>query len=225
MVITALVASMARKSAAFSNRPMARRLHSRTTRCLSSSNSDAPYQPLPQLLRFRGTVDSGYGRGGKKLGFPTANLPESLFSDALENVSTGVYFGWALVEGRDGGIHKAAVNVGYSPTFEGKENAEKIIEAHLIPDEPLEDFYGETMRLALCGFLRPEQKFDSFPDLMAAITNDVSNAKEALTVEPYASLRADSFLVNANEEWIGTSGGDATASWEFQDLSAAIDQS
>jgi riboflavin kinase len=183
-----------------------------------------PYQQLPQVLRFRGTVDSGYGRGGKKLGFPTANLPESLFFNALENVSTGVYFGWAVVEGRNGEIHKAAVNVGYSPTFEGKENTEKIIEAHLIPDEPLEDFYGETMRLALCGFLRPEQKFDSFPDLMAAITNDVSNAKEALTVEPYASLQADSFLVNANVEWIGTSGGDATASWEFQDLSAALEE-
>jgi riboflavin kinase len=80
------------------------------------------------------------------------------------------------------------------------------------------------MRVALCGFLRPEQKFDSFPDLMAAITNDVSNVKEALTVEPYASLQADSFLVNANVEWIGTSGGDATASWEFQDLSAALEE-
>jgi riboflavin kinase len=226
MVITAFVGSLARKSVAFSVCPIARLHHPRNTLCMmSSSNGDAPYQPLEQLLQFRGTVDSGYGRGGKKLGFPTANLPESLFYNALGNVSTGVYFGWAVVEGRNGEIHKAAVNVGYSPTFEGKENTEKIIEAHLIPDEPLEDFYGETMRLALCGFLRPEQKFDSFPDLMAAIANDVSNAKEALDVERYASFKTDLFLVNANEEWIGTSGGDATASWEFQDLSAAIDRS
>lgn len=178
-----------------------------------------PYQPLPQILRFRGNVDSGYGRGGKKLGFPTANLPESLFANALENVSTGVYFGWAVVEGREG-THKAAVNVGYSPTFEGKENREKIIEAHLIPEEPLEDFYNEPMRLSLIGFLRPEQKFDSFPDLMAAITNDVANAKEALMVEPYASLQSDSFLVNTNKDWVGMSGGDSTASWEFEDLSS-----
>ena len=176
-----------------------------------------PYQPLPQILRFRGTVDSGYGRGGKKLGFPTANLPESLFANALENISTGVYFGWAVVEGRDG-IHKAAVNVGYSPTFEGKENREKIIEAHLILEDPLEDFYNETMRLALIGFLRPEKRFPTFPDLMAAITRDVANAKEALTLEPYASLQADAFLVNSDKEWVGTSGGDDTASWEFEDL-------
>jgi len=183
-----------------------------------------PYQPLPQILRFRGTVDSGYGRGGKKLGFPTANLPESLFANALEEVSTGVYFGWAVVEGRDG-IHKAAVNVGYSPTFEGKENREKIIEAHLILEKPLDDFYNETMRLALSGFLRPEQKFDSFPDLMAAITRDVANAKDALTVEPYASLKSDAFIMNENKDWVGKSGGDATASWEFEVFSEAIAKS
>lgn len=183
-----------------------------------------PYQPLPQVLRFRGTVDSGYGRGGKKLGFPTANLPESLFKNALENISTGVYFGWAVVEGREG-IQKAAVNVGYSPTFEGKENAEKIIEAHLIPETPMEDFYNETMRLALSGFLRPEQKFDSFPELMAAITRDVDNAKEALAVQPYISLKDDSFLLEADDEWVGSSGGDATASWEFQDFTEALSKS
>ena len=182
-----------------------------------------PYQPLPQILRFRGTVDSGYGRGGKKLGFPTANLPESLFADALEGISTGVYFGFSVVEGRDG-IHKAAVNVGYSPTFEGRENREKIIEAHLILDEPVGDFYNETMRLALSGFLRPEQKFDSFPDLMAAISRDVNNARVALTVEPYAVLRADAFLSNTDKEWVGRSGGDAVASWEFEDLSDAIEK-
>ena len=49
------------------------------------------------------------------------------------------------------------MNVGYSPTFDGEENKEKIVEAHLIIDEgDIEgDFYGETMRLSLSGFLRP----------------------------------------------------------------------
>lgn len=48
-------------------------------------------------------------------------------------MNTGVYFGWAAVEsvdnvaGRNRPI-KAVVNVGYSPTFEGKENEEKIVE-------------------------------------------------------------------------------------------------
>ena len=185
-----------------------------------------PHSTLPQVIRLRGAVDAGYGRGGKKLGFPTANLPESLFSGALENVSTGVYFGWAVIEGR-GQAHKAAVNVGYSPTFEGKENREKIVEAHLILEEgdELSDFYNETMRLALSGFLRPEQKFDSFPDLVAAITRDVANAKSALSMEPFASLHCDPFIADQGSEeveWVGKSGGDETASWEFEDISDAI---
>ena len=148
------------------------------TRCvvLQSKTSDsdevaAPHSKLEQIIRLRGNVDTGYGRGGKKLGFPTANLPSSLFKDALENVSTGVYFGWAVVEHESGDeeikkgrnvSHKAVVNVGYSPTFDGEENREKIVEAHLIVDEgDIEgDFYNEPMRLALSGFLRPGETLD-----------------------------------------------------------------
>jgi hypothetical protein len=33
-------------------------------------------------------VASGWGRGGKKLGVPTANLPESLFPQELRDVPT-----------------------------------------------------------------------------------------------------------------------------------------
>ena len=149
-----------------------------------------PCRTLREPARLRGPVDEGYGRGGKKLGFPTANLPSSLFADALAGVPTWVYAGWAALEptseekqGR-GRVHKvrkpgscrgafppgrgrspgpvlavpqAVVNVGYSPTFAGKENKEKIVEAHLIiQDGDIEgDFYGETMRLSLGGYLRP----------------------------------------------------------------------
>jgi hypothetical protein len=63
-------------------------------------------------------VSPGYGRGSKKLGVPTANLPESQFQESLRGVAAGVYLGWARVDG--GGIKKAVVNVGYSPTFVGQ---------------------------------------------------------------------------------------------------------
>lgn len=176
--------------------------------------------PLENVVRLRGTVDSGYGRGGKKLGFPTANLPSSLFQTALDKIPTGVYFGWALIEGTGSSLpHKAAVNVGYSPTFEGKENKEKIVEAHLIlgdEDPPLADFYGKVMRLSLLSFLRPEQKFNSFLELIQAITTDIANAKESLDREPYVSFRMDGFLTEASVTWIGRNGGDESASWEFE---------
>jgi riboflavin kinase len=107
-----------------------------------ASARKTPYRPLGSVIRLRGRVDTGYGRGGKKLGFPTANLPSSLFSQALDTVPNGVYFGWAVIEdpknirsdvrmGRNT-WHKAVVNVGMSPTFVGEENRQKIVEAHLI---------------------------------------------------------------------------------------------
>ncbi|CAN0546968.1 unnamed protein product, partial [Ectocarpus sp. 12 AP-2014] len=148
-------------------------------------------------------VSTGYGRGSKKLGVPTANLPESQFAENLRTLPTGVYFGWAALEGAaseegeedegdasggggDGGEcpWKCIANVGYSPTFAGQENAEKIVEGHLIGYEgarvvassssvilPLfcEDFYGRTMRMLLAGFQRREKKFASFPELVATI--------------------------------------------------------
>lgn len=207
-----------------------------------------PWTSINPILRLRGPVASGYGRGGKKLGVPTANLPASLFQSALEDVSNGVYFGWAVVE-NDGnsppkkGVNapiKAVVNVGYSPTFEGKENKEKIVEAHLItksspmeknelsenatPDDDGEadedaeiegDFYGETMRLQLIGYLRPEQKFDSFPELIAQIHRDIGNAHWALDTMPFIFSKEDEF-VKDGIGWVGSGCGDDVASWEFE---------
>jgi riboflavin kinase len=178
---------------------------------------------MPKVMRFRGTVAAGFGRGGKKLGFPTANLSPPDFRSALQEISTGVYFGWAVIEGRNT-RHKAVVNVGFSPTFE-TANAEKIIEAHLILDNNDEsDFYGETMRLQLHGFLRPEIKFPSFPDLIAQITADRNEAKSALDLEPYRTLREDPFLTNKEEGWVGKSGGVKSGSWEFQNTDAVLEE-
>ncbi|KAL7549773.1 hypothetical protein ACHAWF_013035 [Thalassiosira exigua] len=222
----------------------------------NESSDEYPWTSINPILRLRGPVASGYGRGGKKLGVPTANLPSSLFQSALEGVTNGVYFGWAVIEetpndendtstkkGRSRPI-KAVVNVGYSPTFEGEENKEKIVEAHLITKKsPMErndleedtttsddgglhmddmtdfeiegDFYGETMRLQLIGYLRPEQKFDSFPELVAQIHRDIGNANLALDSMPFVFSKEDGF-VKSGLEWKGSGGGDGTASWEFE---------
>ena len=53
-------------------------------------------------------------------------------------------------------------------THTQEENREKIVEAHLMTDFDA-DFYGNEMRLILAGQQRPEQKFASFPELLAAI--------------------------------------------------------
>ena len=81
------------------------------------------------------------------------------------------------------------VNIGYSPTFQGEENREKIVEAHLIDGAFPGDFYGELMTLILTGFLRPEQKFPSFPALVAAIQQDVEDARVAMDLPVYAGAK------------------------------------
>ena len=203
-------------------------------------------QEWSPILRLRGKVANGYGRGGKKLGVPTANLPQSLFKQALQELQTGVYIGWAVIENGPGTTnhsiqgrnvqHKAVVNIGYSPTFEGQENKEKIVEAHLIVESSsedrgdstatLSDFYGETMRLQLIGFMRPEMKFPSFPELIAQIHADIEDTKEALDLYPYRNMKLDPFLINtvlhSDDPWVGQSGGDTTSSWEFEDFGSIL---
>jgi hypothetical protein len=118
--------------------------------------------------------------------------------------------------------------VGYSPTFQGQENPVKIIEAHLLSDESIPDFYGATLRLQLLGFLRPEQKFPSFPDLIAQIHADANEARTTLDREPYACFRSDPFLQYATgmiaptPSWPGLSNGDEIAGWETEDIRMAL---
>jgi len=62
-----------------------------------------------------------------------------------------------------------------------------------------------------------EMKFPSFPDLIKAITADVSNAKDSLDIHPYSTFGAfDPFLNDNGEPWVGTAGGDDVASYEVE---------
>ena len=160
----------------------------------SLSESDAA-GPLPAGLGGRlpalyGPVAEGFGRGSRKLGIPTANLPCSLFQRELAELPCGVYVGWACVRG---GVHKACCNVGFSPTFAGEENPEKIVEAHIMADFD-KDFYSERMGLLLLGFIREEKKFGSFDELLNTIKADIETARTALESTPIAEAAAAPWL-------------------------------
>ncbi|KAK0120192.1 riboflavin kinase [Cadophora gregata] len=51
-----------------------------------------PEPPFP--LRMSGKVVSGFGRGSKELGIPTANIPVDT-TPWISTAESGVYFGWA----------------------------------------------------------------------------------------------------------------------------------
>jgi len=68
-----------------------------------------------------------------------------------------------------------------------------------------DDFYGESLQLSLCYFLRPEHKFSSLQDLVLQIKSDVSCADAILSNQQYESkdsivqLKAIKLLEEVNE--------------------------
>lgn len=75
-------------------------------------------QTLESAIRLEATVVEGFGRGGKQLGCPTANLSSADLGDQLEALPTGIYCGWATVDGR--GPFKAVASIGWNPYFKNK---------------------------------------------------------------------------------------------------------
>mmetsp|Transcript_119908 Transcript_119908/g.334530 ORF Transcript_119908/g.334530 Transcript_119908/m.334530 type:complete len:210 (-) Transcript_119908:55-684(-) len=161
-------------------------------------------KPMPKL---RAKVVHGFGRGSKVLGFPTANMevrwdkeqePEALqpqereILDFAKSCRPGIYYAWAQVAtGPDRGVYKAAMSVGWNPTF--SDVKAKTIEPWILHDYT-EDFYDCELRLIICGFARPEIKFDKFEDLIMAIKEDGVFCGEALDVPPCADAACDRFF-------------------------------
>ena len=56
---------------------------------LSAAAARGAVAPLDGFPALCGPVATGFGRGSKKLGVPTANLPCSLFQEALADLSCG----------------------------------------------------------------------------------------------------------------------------------------
>ena len=113
-------------------------------------------------IKFGGKVISGFGRGSKELGCPTANLPIEPYEETLASIPTGVYFGWASLEPKSDensefGKFMAAINIGWSPYY---QNTQKTIEAHLLHHFE-GDFYGQELKLIVLGYIRPEENFNS----------------------------------------------------------------
>lgn len=119
-----------------------------------------------------GTVVSGAGRG-QGLGYPTANLrtwPRLLLP------GQGIYAGRAKVDGR---AHVAAIDVGTNPTF-GTEPLH--VESYLLDFDG--DLVGRPMAVEFWAFLRPEVRFESPEELVAAMDDDVDRTRAL--VDPHA---------------------------------------
>ena len=130
----------------------------------------ARYLGRPYAIREQ--VERGAERG-KRLGYPTANLPAT--ADLI--VPDGVYAGQAWLKR---GLHKALINVGRAPTF-GSEA--RRVEVHLIEAEEGE-LYGETLTLFFLERLRDERRFEGPSVLRQQIDCDKQQADAVLAAFP-----------------------------------------
>ncbi|KAF5871543.1 putative riboflavin kinase protein [Botrytis fragariae] len=64
-------------------------------RPLIVGSESGPESPYP--LRMEGEVVSGFGRGSKELGIPTANIPVTNVP-WIDTAPSGVYFGYAALD-------------------------------------------------------------------------------------------------------------------------------
>jgi riboflavin kinase / FMN adenylyltransferase len=123
---------------------------------------------LGSFYRMSNVVVNG-DRRGKAIGFPTANL----VPPARKVIpADGVY---AALATADGGVHKAAVNVGVRPTF---GEGDRVVEAYLLDFEG--DLYGKSLTLEFVSRIREEVRFDSVEELVARMRGDVDRARAAL---------------------------------------------
>jgi riboflavin kinase / FMN adenylyltransferase len=130
---------------------------------------------LGRFYRISGTVIHGRNRGGKLLGFPTANiqLTDELFP------KPGVYAVWTEVGGQ---IHSGVANIGFNPTFENKALS---VEVHIL--DFMKDLYGQTINVHFVQRLRDEKKFGSLEELIGQIRKDIELGRTILAT-PAAQL-------------------------------------
>jgi riboflavin kinase/FMN adenylyltransferase len=142
------------------------RISSSTIRALLAEGQvQAAQDLLGRPYAMEGRVIRGAGRG-KTIGIPTANL------GAIHQLTPkpGVYACYADV---NGSTYPAVTNIGNRPTFAGKDTT---IEAHLL-DYKGESFYDKRITLHFVDRLRDEHRFESVPDLVAAIQADIAKAR------------------------------------------------
>ncbi len=127
---------------------------------------------LGRYYQIRGIVQVGKRRGGKVVGFPTANLN---FEKEDLCPKTGVYVVQVLHEDR---CYGGVLNIGYNPTFGDQRLT---AETHIFDFN--KNIYGHPIRVNIIQRIRDEQKFAGPKELAAQIFKDVETARLILANE------------------------------------------
>ncbi len=123
---------------------------------------------LGRNYQVRGEVVTGRNRGGRLLGFPTANI--HLVDELCPK--TGVY---AVIVECLGKSFLGVANIGYSPTF---DDCLFTVEVHLLDFDG--ELYGEKIRVNFASRIRDEVRFSGIQELAAQIRKDIQKARGIL---------------------------------------------
>jgi riboflavin kinase/FMN adenylyltransferase len=116
--------------------------------------------------QLQGKVVKGHNRGGRLLGFPTANL--QIKDELLPRV--GVYAVTVVIDGK---MYNGVTSVGYNPTF---GDTPLTVETHVL--EFSGDLVGKTIQVNFLKRLRDEKTFRSVEELSEQISRDIRHAKK-----------------------------------------------
>nr|HID58522.1 bifunctional riboflavin kinase/FAD synthetase [Desulfobacterales bacterium] len=126
------------------------------------------YKLLNRHYQIRGMVIPGHNRGGRVIGFPTANI--KLYDELCPK--NGVYVVTVEYQGE---LYGGVANIGYKPTFSDHEHT---VEIHILDFQG--DIYNHKIRVNFITRLRGEKKFSSPAELSDQIKKDIKKAREIL---------------------------------------------
>lgn len=154
---------------------------------LAAGDIPAANWALGRHFSVAGPVVRGAGRGGKELGFPTAN---QYFPDGLAIPADGVYAGWFVIQDRGvpvagdmrpGVAYAAAISVGTNPTFGDEQRS---VESFVLDRNA--DLYGHDATVYFVQHIRDMVKFQSIDELLNAMGKDVAATRQVLAADAAA---------------------------------------
>jgi len=141
---------------------------SRIRDALVAGDCDTAARLLTRPFAIEGAVVHG-DRIGRKLGYPTANIP----LDRYQRPRFGVYAVRARLGGR---TLEGVANLGTRPMFDPPK---ELLEPHFFDFD--EEIYGETVEVDLLSFIRDEWSFENIDALKAQIGRDCAAARALLS--------------------------------------------
>jgi len=141
----------------------------RTRELVMAGEVDEAKKLLGRYYQIRGLVTTGRNRGGKLLGFPTANI--TLHDELCPK--NGVY---AVTVDCMENKYQGVANIGYSPTF---DDGVFSVEVHILDFN--QNIYGQKIRVNFVQRIRDEIKFSDIAELSDAIRNDIEKARKILS--------------------------------------------